>query len=272
MTRESRGRRAAAPRRLHRLHRQRGRRGARRRRRDRLRRLRHRGARSTPGTTTRARTCAARSCSFMNNDPERDPAPLRRQAAPLLRALGLQVPDGGGARRRRRDRDPHDASAGYSWSVVQNSWSGEQLSLPAVGRARAPAQGLGHGGGVPADRAARRAGPRRAARPGREPRDFRPVPLGVQPERCVLRNQVARRASANVIGRLAGQRPGAREGGGPLHRAPRPLRHQAPAVGRAGHLQRRARQRGRRRHAARGGRGFRGAARAPARARSCSRP
>jgi Zn-dependent M28 family amino/carboxypeptidase len=96
-----------------------------------------------------------------------------------------------------------NASAGYSWSVVQNSWSGEQLSLPASEEAVLPLQAwatedasrrIVRLGGYDLD----------ALRARAESREFRPVPLGVRVS-VVLQNQVVRRTSANVVGRLPGR-------------------------------------------------------------------
>ena len=108
------------------------------------------------------------------------PEALRRQDAPLVRALGLQVRDG----RRRRARPGaiiiHTTpSAGYGWQVIQTSWAGEKFELPDEGvAARRRSRG-----GRPTRR--RRRSRRSAARTSTgsaraaEKRDFRPVPLGV---------------------------------------------------------------------------------------------
>ncbi len=95
-----------------------------------------------------------------------------------------------------------NASAGYSWSVVQNSWSGEQLSLPASGEAVLPLKAWAT---EDASRRIARLGGHDldALRAQAESREFRPVPLGVRLS-AVLSNEVARRTSANVVGRLAG--------------------------------------------------------------------
>ncbi len=97
------------------------------------------------------------------------------------------------------------ASAGYGWSVVQNSWSGEQLSLRAAGGPVLPVKlwatedacrRIARLGGHELD----------ALRERAETREFRPVPLGVRTS-LVLENEITRRTSANVIGRLAGSDP-----------------------------------------------------------------
>lgn len=96
-------------------------------------------------------------------------------------------------------------SAGYGWSVVQNSWTGEQFSLPAGGEATVPVQAW-----VTEDAARRlvRLGGHRldALVEAARRRDFSPVPLGVTTS-LLLENAVEHRQSANVIGRLPGSDP-----------------------------------------------------------------
>ena len=144
-----------------------------------------------------------------------------------------------------------DASAGYGWKVVQSSWTGEQLSLPAVpGEPTLPVKAwateeacrrIARLGGHDLD----------ALRAAAERRDFHPVPLGVRLS-LALRNEVSRRPSANVIGRLPGRDPVLSRRGGRLQRAPRPPRREARPGGRARRVQRRPRQRLRARHDAGG--------------------
>ena len=142
----------------------------------------------------------------MNNDPESDPqafAGKRRlyygrwdykyEMAARLGAAGAIIVH-------------TDASAGYGWKVVQSSWTGGQLSLPAVpGEPALPVKAwateeacrrIARLGGHDLD----------ALRAAAERRDFRPVPLGVRLS-LALRNEVERRRSANVIGRLPGRDP-----------------------------------------------------------------
>ena len=142
----------------------------------------------------------------MNNDPESDPrafAGKRRlyygrwdykfEMAARLGAAGAIIVH-------------TDASAGYGWKVVQSSWTGEQLSLPAVpGEPTLPVKAwateeacrrIARLGGHDLD----------ALRAAAERRDFRPVPLGVRLS-LALRNEVSRRPTANVIGRLPGRDP-----------------------------------------------------------------
>jgi Zn-dependent M28 family amino/carboxypeptidase len=140
---------------------------------------------------------------FMNNDPEDDPAlfagkrrlfygrwDYKYLMAAERGALGAIVIH-------------TNASAGYSWSVVQNSWSGEQLSLPSTDKAVLPLKAWATEDAC--RRIARLAGRNLdALRVRAESREFRPVPLGVRLS-AVLKNEVERRASANVIGRLPGR-------------------------------------------------------------------
>jgi hypothetical protein len=143
---------------------------------------------------------------FMNNDPQADPrlfAGKRRlhygrwdykyEMAARLGAAGALILH-------------TDASAGYGWKVVTASWTGEQFSLPAVpGELALPVKGwvteeagrrIARLGGHDLD----------ALRAAAESREFRPVRLGVRAS-LSLRNEVARRATANVIGLLRGRDP-----------------------------------------------------------------
>jgi len=142
----------------------------------------------------------------MNNDPENDPrtfAGKRRlyygrwdykyEMAARVGAAGAIIVH-------------TDASAGYGWNVVQSSWTGEQLSLPAgPGEPTLPVKAWATEEAC--RRIARLAGrDLDALRASAERRDFRPVPLGVRLT-LALRNEVSRRSSANVIGRLPGRDP-----------------------------------------------------------------
>jgi Zn-dependent M28 family amino/carboxypeptidase len=96
-------------------------------------------------------------------------------------------------------------SAGYGWSVVQNSWTGEQFGLPSRGEPTIQVEAW-----VTEDAARRivRLGGHRldALVAAAQTRDFSPVPLGVTTS-LVLENTLERRQSANVIGRLPGSDP-----------------------------------------------------------------
>ncbi len=93
-------------------------------------------------------------------------------------------------------------SAGYKWQVVQTSWTGEQFSLPADGRPSLPVKAWAT---EDASRRVARLGGQDldALRASAQKRDFRPVPLGVTIS-LALKNDVQRRPSANVIGRIPG--------------------------------------------------------------------
>ncbi len=143
---------------------------------------------------------------FLNNEPEADPqrfAGKRRlyygrwdykfEMAAKLGAAGALVLH-------------TDASAGYGWKVIQSSWTGEQLSLPALpGEPVVPVKGWLTEDA--ARRVARLGGHDLGAlRAAAERADFRPVPLGVRLS-LALENTISRRTSANVIGRLPGRDP-----------------------------------------------------------------
>jgi Zn-dependent M28 family amino/carboxypeptidase len=99
-----------------------------------------------------------------------------------------------------------DASAGYGWKVVPASWTGEQLSLPAMPGEPTLAvkawvteeagRRVARLGGLDLD----------ALRAAAETREFRPVPLGVRVS-LTLKNEVKRRSTANVVGLLRGRDP-----------------------------------------------------------------
>ena len=96
-------------------------------------------------------------------------------------------------------------SAGYPWQVVQTSWTGEQFELPSAGQPTMPleawvtedaARRLTQLGGHDLDK----------LRAAAQKRAFKPVPLGVRMS-IALRNDVTRKKTANVIGRLPGSDP-----------------------------------------------------------------
>ena len=198
----------------------------------------------------------------MNNDPERDPGLFAGKRRLYYGRWDYKY-EMAAARGAAAAIVIHTTpSAGYSWSVVQNSWSGEQLSLAA---ATGPELSVKAWATEEAcRRIARLSGQDLdALRARAESRDFRPVPLGVSAS-LRLENEVTRRTSANVIGRLAGSDPQlAKEA--VLFTAHHDHYGSRPGPnGDDRDLQRRPRQRRRRRLAARRGRGLRRAARAPA--------
>jgi Zn-dependent M28 family amino/carboxypeptidase len=98
-----------------------------------------------------------------------------------------------------------EPSAGYKWQVVTSSWSGENFSLPAEGQPELQIQAwtteeasrrIARLGGQDLD----------ALRAAAEKRDFKPVPLGVNLS-LTLRNDVQKKQTANVIGKLPGRDP-----------------------------------------------------------------
>jgi Zn-dependent M28 family amino/carboxypeptidase len=96
-------------------------------------------------------------------------------------------------------------SAGYPWQVVQSSWTNEQFSLPDEGapqlRIKAwttedASRRVASLGGQDLD----------ALRAAAQKREFKAVPLGVTVD-AVLRNEVGKKTTANVMGRLPGSDP-----------------------------------------------------------------
>ena len=98
-----------------------------------------------------------------------------------------------------------EPSAGYKWQVVTSSWSGENFSLPAEGQPELQVQAWAT---EEASRRIARLGGQDldALRAAAEKRDFKPVPLGVTLS-LTLRNDVQKKQTANVIGKLAGRDP-----------------------------------------------------------------
>jgi Zn-dependent M28 family amino/carboxypeptidase len=98
-----------------------------------------------------------------------------------------------------------EPSAGYKWQVVTSSWSGENFTLPSEGQPELQVQAWA------TDEASRRVArlggqDLDALRAAAEKRDFKPVPLGVTLS-LTLRNDVQKKQTANVIGKLPGRDP-----------------------------------------------------------------
>jgi Zn-dependent M28 family amino/carboxypeptidase len=98
-----------------------------------------------------------------------------------------------------------EPSAGYKWQVVTSSWSGENFALPSEGQPELPvaawtteeaSRRIARLGGQDLD----------ALRAAAEKRDFKPVPLGATLS-LTLRNDVQKKQTANVIGKLPGRDP-----------------------------------------------------------------
>jgi Zn-dependent M28 family amino/carboxypeptidase len=102
-----------------------------------------------------------------------------------------------------------EPSAGYRWQVVTSSWSGENFTLPSEGAPHVQIEGWAT---EEASRRIARLGGQDldALRAAAEKRDFKPVPLGVTLS-LALRNDVQKKQSANVIGRLPGRDPAGEE-------------------------------------------------------------
>ena len=98
-----------------------------------------------------------------------------------------------------------EPSAGYKWQVVTSSWSGENFSLPSEGQPEVQIQAWAT---EEASRRIARLGGQDldALRAAAEKRDFKPVPLGVSLS-LTLRNDVQKKQTANVIGKLPGRDP-----------------------------------------------------------------
>jgi Zn-dependent M28 family amino/carboxypeptidase len=141
----------------------------------------------------------------MNNDPESDPGLFAGKRRLYYGRWDYKYRMAAERGARGAILIHTNASAGYGWSVVQNSWSGEQLSLPASGEPVLPLKAWATEDAC--RRIVRLAGhDLDALRARAESREFRPVPLGVRLG-IVLENETVRRQSANVIGRLAGSDP-----------------------------------------------------------------
>jgi Zn-dependent M28 family amino/carboxypeptidase len=142
---------------------------------------------------------------MMNNDPEDDPElfegkrrlyygrwTYKFEIAARLGAAGALIIH-------------TDSSAGYGWKVIQSGWKGERFVLPKSGMPELVMQGwltddasrrVARLGGQDLDR----------LRAAAQARDFRPVPLGVTMS-LAFKNQVSRKRTANVLGRLTGRDP-----------------------------------------------------------------
>jgi Zn-dependent M28 family amino/carboxypeptidase len=142
---------------------------------------------------------------YMNNDPESDPALFagRRRLYYGRWDYKLEMAAKLGASGAILIHTDH--SAGYPWSVVQASWTGEQFSLPNAGEPELP---VGMWVTEEASRRLVRLGGHDldALRAAAERRDFRPVPLGVSLS-LALENTISHRKTANVVARLPGRDP-----------------------------------------------------------------
>jgi Zn-dependent M28 family amino/carboxypeptidase len=141
----------------------------------------------------------------MNNDPEKDPALFAGKTRLYYGRWDYKYEQGAKVGAAAVIIIHTTPSAGYPWQVVQTSWSGEQFELPKSGEPTLQMQAwvtedaarkLVQLGGRDLD----------ALRAAAETRDFKPVALGVRLS-VALHNDVTRKKTANVIGRLPGSDP-----------------------------------------------------------------
>jgi Zn-dependent M28 family amino/carboxypeptidase len=141
----------------------------------------------------------------MNNDPEDDPALFAGKTRLYYGRWGYKYEQAARAGAAGAIIIHTTPSAGYPWQVVQSSWSGEQFELPYEGGPQVQLKSW-----VTEDAArkiAKLAGQDLdALRAAAQKKDFRPVPLGVRLG-IALRNDVKKKQTANVIGRLPGRDP-----------------------------------------------------------------
>jgi Zn-dependent M28 family amino/carboxypeptidase len=141
----------------------------------------------------------------MNNDPESDPMLFAGQTRLYYGRWTYKYEQAArtGAAGAIIIHTTH--SAGYGWQVVQTSWSGEQFAVPAGDEPQLQVKAwvtedagrkIAKLGGQDLD----------TLRASAESRDFKPVPLGVTWS-VALQNQVGRKQTANVLGRLPGGDP-----------------------------------------------------------------
>ena len=143
---------------------------------------------------------------MMNNDPEDDPALFAGKTRLYYGRWSYKYDMAARVGAAGAILIHTTPSAGYGWQVVQTSWSGEQFSLPAAsGDPVLPVKAWATEEAC--RRIARLAGrDLDVLRAAAQKRDFRPVPLGVSLS-LVLRNDVQKKQTANVIGKLPGSDP-----------------------------------------------------------------
>jgi Zn-dependent M28 family amino/carboxypeptidase len=142
---------------------------------------------------------------LMNNDPEDDPALFAGKTRLYYGRWDYKYETAarhGAAGAILIHTTP---SAGYPWTVVQSSWSGEQFSLPGEGE---PQLQVGAWATEEAARHIAALGGRDldVLRAAAQRRDFKAVPLGVTLD-IALANEVRRKTTANIVGRLPGSDP-----------------------------------------------------------------
>jgi Zn-dependent M28 family amino/carboxypeptidase len=141
----------------------------------------------------------------MNNDPEDDQALFAGRTRLYYGRWGYKYESAARQGAAGAIIIHTEPSAGYKWQVVQTSWSGEQFVLPHEGgpqlQVRAwttedASRRIARLGGQDLD----------ALRAAAQKKDFKPVPLGVKLS-LALKNDVQKKQTANVIGRLPGRDP-----------------------------------------------------------------
>ena len=142
---------------------------------------------------------------MMNNDPESDPALFKGRTRLYYGRWDYKyemAASKGAAGALIIHTTP---SAGYGFSVVQNSWSGELFSLAGETGPRVQVKMWATEDAT--RRIAALAGhDLTALTAAAQKKDFKPVPLGVTLS-MTLKNEVKKKASANVIAKLSGSDP-----------------------------------------------------------------
>jgi Zn-dependent M28 family amino/carboxypeptidase len=141
----------------------------------------------------------------MNNDPEDDPALFAGKTRLYYGRWGYKYEQAARVGAAGAIIIHTTPSAGYGWQVVQTSWTGEQFELPDEGGPRVQlkswvtedaARKIAKLGGQDLD----------ALRAAAQKKDFRPVALGARLT-VALRNDIKKKQTANVIGKLPGRDP-----------------------------------------------------------------
>jgi Zn-dependent M28 family amino/carboxypeptidase len=141
----------------------------------------------------------------MNNDPEDDPALFAGKTRLYYGRWGYKYEQAARVGAAGAIIIHTTPSAGYPWQVVQSSWTGEQFELPHEGGPQIQAKSwvtedaarkIARLGGQDLD----------ALRAAAQKKDFRPVALGARLS-LALRNDVKKKQTGNVIGRLPGRDP-----------------------------------------------------------------
>ncbi len=142
---------------------------------------------------------------FMNNDPEDDPRLFAGMARLYYGRYDYKFEMAARQGAAAALLIHTEASAGYKWQVVETSWGGERFSLPGGERPRLPL--LAWLTEDASRKIAALAGQNLdTLRAAAQKRDFKPVPLGVTLD-AGIRNEVRRKQTANVLGRLPGRDP-----------------------------------------------------------------